>query len=107
MRVRKLMKTHIEEQSARRLDPLEMCSEGRLGRAEAAKFLDISKDLLDDYLRNGTLPKVKIGRSVGVPKKALIHFLSGRLQYRENLVIVGGLDDTAKPSRAKQKASAA
>ena len=45
--------------------------------AQAAKVLGISRNLAYDMVKDGTLPVVKLGKRLLVPKKALEQMLEG------------------------------
>ncbi len=82
MRTRKLMSRVVEEQTAKRQRTRdELARDGALPRKDAAKFIGVSVDTLDEYLAKHALPRVKVGRIVSVPVVALRDFLAARIQH--------------------------
>lgn len=54
-----------------------MSSELTLSVAEVAKALGISKGLAYAAMKSGTIPSVKVGRRILVPRSALAAMLAG------------------------------
>lgn len=63
-------------------DKRELVSDGLYSIEEAALFTTLSDCQIRNLINDRTLPSVKMGRRLGIPKKALVEYMAERLVVR-------------------------
>jgi excisionase family DNA binding protein len=63
-------------------DKRDLVSDGLVSIEEAALFTTLSDCQIRNLINDRTIPSVKMGRRLGIPKKALIEYLAERLVVR-------------------------
>lgn len=87
-RVRETIAMRVEAAEAQPLDPQKLAAEGCWTMKEAAAFAGLSQSELRRCVANGSLPHVRHGGAVRVPRVALKDFLATRMVFRRDLVRV-------------------
>lgn len=85
-RIRETITRRIEEAEATPLDPHVLAAEGCLKIKDAAEFTGLSQSEIRKCIANGSLPHMRDGKAVRVPRVALKDFIATRMVFRRDLV---------------------
>ena len=61
----------------------DLVAEGTLSIKAAMAFTGMGRRTIEDAVRRGALPVVRMGRRVAIPRKALVQFLAERIDLRK------------------------
>ena len=62
----------------------DLVADGTLSVKAAMAFTGMGRRTIEDAVRRGALPVVRLGRRIAIPKKALVQFLAERIDLRKS-----------------------